>query len=78
MYLREKWCSGHGVHEDAPFKEKVLLGHGSQEKEPGAGLNQPGRHGKHSEVYATPRGSETFYTQIICGDRMQTEWLRSG
>lgn len=30
--------------------EKVLLGHGSQDEEPGAGLNPPGLHGKHSEV----------------------------
>lgn len=50
MHVREKWCSGQGVHEDAPFKEKVLLGQGSQEEEPGAGLNQPGRQEKHSDV----------------------------
>lgn len=50
MRIREKWCSGHSVQEDAPLMEKVLLGHGSQDEEPGAGLNQPGRHRKHSEV----------------------------
>lgn len=48
--------------------EKVLLGHGSQEEEPGAGLNQPGRHGKHAEVYATPGGSDTFYVTVVCAD----------
>lgn len=50
MYIREKRRSGQRVHEDAPLTEKVLLGHGWQEEEPDAGLNQPGRHGKHSEV----------------------------
>lgn len=38
------------MQENAPLMEKVLLGHGSQDEEPGAGLNPPGLHGKHSEV----------------------------
>lgn len=38
------------MQKAASFMEKVLLGHGSQDEEPGAGLNQPGRHGKHSDV----------------------------
>lgn len=42
--------SGQGVQEAAPLLDDVFLGQGWQEEEPGAELNQPGRHGKHSEV----------------------------
>ncbi|KAG7267853.1 hypothetical protein CRUP_023869 [Coryphaenoides rupestris] len=39
-----------GVQSEAPFPEEVLRGQGVQEEEPPAALNQPGRHGKHSDV----------------------------